>query len=105
MNTPKKGILKSLLLIDHKEYELHHSDDKLKWFFRRCLALSAKWSNRILVYSVVICVAFFPSTRDGISDITGFLGAYIAGNFTIQGLYMGAATWADAKESKATHLD
>ena len=95
-----KRPLKIALLFDNKEYELHHSEDKVKWFFRRCLALSAKWSNRFLVYGMVICVAFFPSTREGIKDILGFLGAYIAGNFTIQGIYMGAATWADIKESK-----
>lgn len=101
MNRNPNKVLKSLLLFDSKEYELHHSEDKVKWFFRRCLALSAKWSNRILVYGILLCVAFFPSTREGISGIIGFLGAYIAGNFTIQGLYMGAATWADVKESKS----
>lgn len=100
MNSNPNKVLKSLLLFDSKEYELHHSEDKVKWFFRRCLALSAKWSNRILVYGILICVAFFPSTREGISSVIGFLGAYVAGNFTIQGLYMGAATWADVRESK-----
>jgi hypothetical protein len=100
-----KRSLKLALLFDNKEYELHHSEDKVKWFFRRCLALSAKWSNRILIYGLVICVAFMPSTRQGISEIIGFLGAYVAGNFTIQALYMGAATWADMKEIKQQSLN
>lgn len=92
--------LKKLLFLDPKEYELHHGEDKVKWFFRRCLALSAKWSNRVVVYSVVLLVVFIPDARDGIKDVLGFLGVYIGGNFTIQAIYMGAATYADLKEAK-----
>lgn len=92
--------VKKLLFLDPKEYELHHGGDKVKWFFRRCLALSAKWSNRVVVYSVVITAAFVPDSREGIREILGFLGVYIGGNFTIQAIYMGAATYADIKEDK-----
>jgi hypothetical protein len=100
MTQKKRRPFKGVLFFDYNEYELHHSEEKIKWFFRRCLAFSAKWCNSILVLVIIVSVAFFPSTRDGVHGVLGFLEAYLAGNFTLQITYMGAATWAETKENK-----
>ena len=97
--TIKKCILKSILSFFGVDLE-HYSEKKEKWYFRRTLALSARINNFIVVISTISVCYFNSEAAKTIGDLSGLLTTYIIGNFALQGVYTGAATYEETKKKE-----
>lgn len=86
----------SILGIDKE----HYLESKQKWYFRRTLALAAKRNNFIVVISTIAVCYFSQEAAKTIDGLSGLLTTYIIGNFALQGVYTGAATYEETKNKK-----